>query len=175
MPNRATLEAEFERLFKKNYNRLFYFALDWVEDTEAAKDIVSEMFSEVWRQYERLRKEQNIESYLFRSVRNRSINYLKHKSVENQYLQSMLSMKEEIIEEDIHSHEENLQLIETVMESFTPQTHFIFKQCYFEGKKYKEIADLLNISVSAVHKHMHKAFVAFRKAFAEKEKSNTKR
>ena len=80
---RTIWETEFEELFKKNYSPLFYNALDWVEDAEAAKDIVSELFSEVWSQYEHLRKEK-IESYLFRSVRNRSINYLKHKSVETQ-------------------------------------------------------------------------------------------
>lgn len=171
MPNRAIWEAEFEELFKKNYSRLFYCALDWVEDSEAAKDIVSEMFAEAWKQYERLRNE-NIEGYLFRSIRNRSINYLKHKSVEMQYQQSFSYQKEEIIDEDPIAHEENLQLIEEVIKGFTPQTRFIFEQCYFEGKKYQELADLMNISASAVHKHMNKAFATFRKVFAEKEKNN---
>lgn len=169
MAVRTIWETEFEELFKKNYSPLFYSALDWVEDVEAAKDIVSELFSEVWNQYERLREEK-IESYLFRSVRNRSINYLKHKSVETQYQQSFLEMKEEFIDEDTTAHEENLHLIDLVMESFTPQTRFIFEQCYFEGKKYQEIAILLNISASAVHKHMNKAFATFRKVFAEKGK-----
>lgn len=47
MSNRAIWETEFEDLFKKNYSRLFYCALDWVEDSEVAKDIVSELFSEI--------------------------------------------------------------------------------------------------------------------------------
>lgn len=57
MAMRTIWETEFEELFKKNYSPLFYNALDWVEDAEAAKDIVSELFSEVWSQYEHLRKE----------------------------------------------------------------------------------------------------------------------
>ncbi|SDH06673.1 RNA polymerase sigma-70 factor [Bacteroides ovatus] len=169
---RTIWETEFEELFKKNYSPLFYNALDWVEDAEAAKDIVSELFSEVWSQYEHLRKEK-IESYLFRSVRNRSINYLKHKSVETQYQQSFLEMKEEFIDEDAATHEENLCLIDLVIRNFTPQTRFIFEQCYFEGKKYQEIAELMNISASTVHKHMSKAFATFRKVFAEKKKKET--
>ncbi len=172
MSNRAQWETEFEDLFKKNYSRLFYCALDWVEDSEAAKDIVSELFSEVWNQYERLRNEK-IEAYLYRSVRNRSINYLKHKAVVIQHQQSFLSMKEEFIDEDAAAHEENLQLIDSTLEQFTPQTRFIFEQCYFKGKKYQEVADLMGISSSAVHKHMNKAFAIFRKAFAEKEKKDS--
>ena len=55
------------------------------------------------------------------------------------------------------------------MDGFTPQTRFIFEQCYFEGKTDQELASLMNISVSAVHKHMNKAFAAFRKAFLGKK------
>lgn len=171
MPNRATWEREFEELFKENYSRLFYCALDWVEDVEAAKDIVSELFSEVWSQYERLREER-IEGYMYRSVRNRSVNYLRHKTVETQYRQLFISMKETVVEEDESAHEENLRLIDKVMNGFTPQTRFIFEQCYFEGKTYQEMAVLMNISASAVHKHMNKAFAAFRKAFGVKKETS---
>lgn len=162
------LEREFEELFKANYSRLFYCALDWVEDAEAAKDIVSDLFEEVWGQYERLR-EKRMDAYLYRSVRNRSVNYLRHKAVEAQYRQSFFQMRETVIEEDNSVHEENLRLIGKVMDCFTPQTRFIFEQCYFEGKTYQEMAVLMNVSVSAVHKHMNKAFAAFRKAFSEKK------
>jgi len=170
MPNRTIWEREFEELFKANYSGLFYCAFDWVEDTEAAKDIVSELFGDVWNKYERLREE-HIEAYLYKAVRNRCVNYLRHKIVETQYQQLFLSMKEAAVDEDTLAHEENLKLIDKVMESFTPQTRFIFEQCYFEGKTYREMAVLMNISVSAVHKHMNKAFAAFRKAFAGKKES----
>ena len=168
MPNRAAWEREFEELFKANYSRLFYCALDLVEDTVAAKDIVSELFGDLWNQYERLRGER-IEAYLYRAVRNRSVNYLRHKAVETQYQQLFLLIKETTVEEDELAHEENLKLIDKVMDGFTPQTRIIIEQCYFEGKTYQELASLMNISVSAVHKHMNKAFAAFRKAFLGKK------
>lgn len=170
MPNRAGNEREFEELFKANYPRLFYCALDWVEDTEVAKDIVSDVFGDVWHQYERLREER-MEAYLYRAVRNRSVNYLRHKAVELQYQQLFLSMKEDVVENDIWAHEENLKRIEEVINGFTPQTRFIFEQCYFEGMSYQEMATLMHISVSAVHKHMNKAFAAFRKVFGNKTDS----
>ena len=170
MHEAAHIENEFGELFKKNHSRLFYYALDWVEDTEAAKDLVSETFYETWKQYERLRQTavgEQMEAYLFRTLRNRAINHLKHKSIEIQYQQQFLQVKEEAIDEDINAHEEHLQLIEQTLNSLSAQTRFIFEQCYYEGKKYQELADLMGISPSAIHKHMNKAFTAFRKAFEQ--------
>lgn len=174
---RKEIEKEFEDLFKKNYPRLFYYALDWVEDSEAAKDLTSEAFGEVWKQYSRIRNEEGgkyVESYLFKTLKNKSINYLRHKSIEAQYQQQMLQTKEEAIDEDISIHEERLQLIEKVMDNMSPQTRFIFEQCFFEGKKYQEIADVLGVSSSAIHKHMHKAFTSFREAFDKNKKELNK-
>ena len=72
------LTRQFEELFKKNYSKLYYVALDWVENEESAKDLVNDLFAELWKQYERLQDE-NVEGYLFQSLRNRCINYLKKK------------------------------------------------------------------------------------------------
>lgn len=177
MQSRNTIEKEFEELFKQNYSRLFYSSLDWVEDAETAKDLVSETFCEIWKQYKRLRLIENgkyIEAYLFRTLRNKSINYLKHKSIETQYQQIRLQAKEEAIDEDEETHEENLLLIEQTMNNLPAQTRFIFEQCHYEGKKYQELADLMGISASAIHKHMNKAFTAFREAFAQANKSKKK-
>ena len=85
-------EKEFEELFKKNYSKLFYYALDWVEDSEVAKDIVSELFGDTWRRYERLRNER-IEAYLYRSVHNLCINYLRDKQVEMKYQQEVIEKR----------------------------------------------------------------------------------
>lgn len=41
-------EKAFEELFRKNYSRAFYYALDWVGDEETAKDVVGDCFGEIW-------------------------------------------------------------------------------------------------------------------------------
>lgn len=50
-----SLQNEFGELYKSNYARLFYCAFDIVNDEEWAKDIVSDVFSRAWMDYERLR------------------------------------------------------------------------------------------------------------------------
>lgn len=166
--DRHTFEQEFEALFRKNYDRLYYTACDWVEDAEVARDVVSDVFGELWVHYERLRNE-NLDVYLFRSVRNRCMNHLRHKVIEGKYQDYFLAMKVEAMDEDEAEREARLREIDRVMDSFTSQTRFIFEQCYFEGRKYKEVGDELNISVSAVHKHMNKAFAMLRAVFNKKK------
>ncbi|HCC87224.1 MAG TPA: hypothetical protein DEQ17_03050 [Prevotella sp.] len=68
--------AEFERLYKDNYSRLFYCSFDIVGDEEWAKDIVGDVFSRAWDDFSRLRNT-NIPSYLFVMVRNRSIDHVR--------------------------------------------------------------------------------------------------
>ena len=162
----AFLEREFEELFKTNYSRLFYCAYDLVGDTEIAKDIVGDVFGETWGQYLRLREER-IEAYLYRSVRNRSIDYLRHKSIEQQYQQAFLEQEKEW-EEDAESIEEDIVYMRKVLATFSSQTRLIFEQCYFRGKKYKEVAEAMNLSEAAIHKHMVKAFAILRKEFKNK-------
>lgn len=173
MGSGGVYDREFEELFKENYSRLFYYALDYVEDEEAAKDIVSEVFSDIWENYAQLRGI-SIRSYMARAVKNRSINYLRHQTVDQNYRASVIRTKTEAFEDSLDAQEEKLQLIEKVMESFTPQTRTVFENCYLNGKKYKELADELNISVSAVNKHMTKALAAFRAAFAKKTEKRSR-
>ena len=161
---------QFEELFRKNYSRLYYVALDWVEDEEAAKDLVNDLFAELWRQYERL-QHVNVEAYLFQSLRNRCINYLKHRRVEQEYRERVLAEKQAVIDENPEVHEARLKVIEQTLERMNPQTRWVFEQCYFEGRHYQEVAGQLEVSVSTIHKRMTQAFAAFRAAFGRDKKT----
>ena len=56
MLKRLKYGKEFERLFAEYYNRMYYRAYHYVNDTEISKDIVSDAFGYVWEHYEALRK-----------------------------------------------------------------------------------------------------------------------
>ena len=172
MSKRTDLEHEFEELFQTNYSRLFYYALDWLEDSETAKDLVSETMSAIWQQYPSLRDIDNMQAYLFRMTRNNCINYLKHKAVESKYMQEQLAIKEKVIDESPDAHDENLRILQATIGTMPAKTRFVFEQAHFESKSYSEIAELLDISVSAVNKHISKAFQMLRDAFDKKDKKN---
>lgn len=169
MPDSNPLATEFENLFRENYSPLFYYALDWVEKEEVAKDLVSELFCDIWNDFS-AHRDKNLKAYLYSALRNRCLNYLRHLVVEQEYQRQMLRQKEDIIGDDPKEHEAQLQVIDRTLESLTPRTRFVFVQCYLEDHSYKEVAAMLGISVAAVHKHISAAFNKFREAFKVKKK-----
>lgn len=163
------IEKEFEELFKKNYSQLFYCAYDVVKDSETAKDIVNDVFSDTWADYARLRKER-VEAYLFRSVRNRCIDYLRHEEIVLQYQAVFLEAgKEWENEEEEDFQEEDIAYMRRILSELPPRTRLIFEQCYFFGKKYKEVAAAMELSEAAIHKHMVKTFAVLREKFKERK------
>lgn len=163
-----TNKQRFEALFKKNYQSLFYCAFDIVADEEAAKDIVSDIFTELWEDFANKQKE-NMDAYLNRTVRNRAIDFLRHQTVKRRY-EELFLQEEQSWEETEDEQEEKIQRIYTIMDSLTPKTREVLELSYFKGKKYQEVADELHMSVSAVHKHIVQAFSTFRKDFLGNKK-----
>lgn len=155
-------EKEFEILFRENYSRLYYYALDWVEDEDVAKDLVSELFGDLWAQYSQWSPD-NSKAYLNRAIRNRCLNYLKYKANEQNMLQAYIEEKKAVIDSDTSSQEELMKRVEEVMDSLSPKTRFIVEQCYIGGKKYSEFAVLMDTTSGMVHKHISKALALFRK------------
>ena len=82
--------AAFRLLYKNYYKALVCYAITIVGDSESAEDIVQELFSTIWEKKMFFRSLASFRVYLYNSVRNASLDYLKHKDVEGNYLQKML-------------------------------------------------------------------------------------
>lgn len=82
--------AAFRLLYKNYYKALVCYAITIVGDSESAEDIVQELFSTIWEKKMLFRSLASFRAYLYNSVRNASLDYLKHKDVEGSYLQKML-------------------------------------------------------------------------------------
>lgn len=160
-------EIEFERLFRDNYSQLFYSALDFVEDADEAKDIVSDACMEVWQRYDQLRSS-NAANYLFMSVRNKAINALRHHAVERHYRDEMIKAREEAAATEPSLHEERMASVEKVVATMPVQTQRVFNLCCISDYSYKETAQKLGVSVSAVHKHVSRALARLREELSEK-------
>jgi len=170
----AQIRKDYEELFKTNYSRLFYCALDLVDDAETAKDIVGDACCETWRRIDAITvpdSKNGLLAYMFNAVRNRAINHLRHQAVEYAYLKDALMAGEYMATESVAEHEARLERLFATLESFSPQTKRVFEMCWFDGYKYQDAARELGVSVSAIHKHVSKAFAAFRKAFGVKKAS----
>ena len=129
---------EFEELYTGNYSRLYYYAYQFLNDAEVSRDVVNDAFEYVWKNYENFRK-MNVVAILFQSVRNKSIDTFRHNKVEENYVTLYSRM---FSEEDVGVDEENekMERIYKVLDSLSPQTRHIMEECYFNRKKYAEVA-----------------------------------
>ena len=104
--------------------------------------------------------------YLYNSVRNASLDYLKHKNIEGSYLQKMLDTHPvyrtgEEDEEGIFSAEVYRQLCETI-DALPERCREVFLM-YMEGKKNEEVATALHVSIETVKTQKKRAMSILRK------------
>lgn len=85
MKGTSITKPNFEKLFREYYSRLYYFAYDFTEDIEVSKDIVSDVLLAVWNNKEHIEADKVV-GYLFVSVRNQSLNYVKRNRLATDYI-----------------------------------------------------------------------------------------
>lgn len=161
------IQDNFRILFRDTYPNLVRIALFYVHDPAVAEDITQEVFTKLWEQRRMLNKIGDIKKYLQHSIRNSSLNHLKHQRVVNKYQQEYIRQAAE--EEE--GPEEYLQLVQKLLEQLPQKRREVLELSIVEAKSYTEIADTLNISINTVKDHIKKAY-AFLREKANKEVSD---
>lgn len=163
----------FQQFFEEIYPRMMSLACRFVDD-DVAKDMVQEAFTSLWEQKEIL-KVSNILSYLYKSVQNNCLNYIKHNKVVANYESRMriaeariqylneMSDENDILRE--LEHKDIQVALESALNKLPPKCKEAFMLCYFEELNYKEIAQVMNISHRTVEVHVQKALKQLKKDF----------
>lgn len=156
-------ENNFNELFQQYYKKLLFFAMQMVCDEQDCHDIVSNVFEDLWNSRENI-KTDTARQFLYTSVRNRSIDYLRRKRHRLLYLQMQMKLSEDVINNDSFAErEEREMIVRKVLESLDVQTRTILKMCYIEGLTYKEAAERLSVSISTIKKYMVRALKTIKK------------
>ena len=100
----------FERFYNLYYDQVFRFAYYCLGEKEACREVVTDVFFSVWQSRKRLKDIDNIDTYLYISVRNESFRFqARNKDLNRVSLNELLPLMEE---EDEGSPEEHLELKE---------------------------------------------------------------
>jgi len=141
-----------------------YFAKQYIYDIEASKNIVQDVFTELWDKRNTLKEETNLNAWLFTVTKNKSlkiISHLKSQKNYNSYLKSRQLDINYIALNDFNTSNfvfEELQVqINAVLEKLSPACRKVFEMSRFEDRKNKEIAEELNLSIKTVEAHISKA------------------
>lgn len=166
-------ETIFEGLYYKYSDRLYNFAFRFVSDEHTAQDIVHEAYGTLWEKFEG--KESDAwQALLFRIVRNRSIDTLRHQS--SLRIVSLTDSFRNVCDEGLYQmdfavndsdrktiYDELTANIHSIMGKLPDRCREVFMMSRFQNMKNREIAEALKISEKAVEKHIHKALTVFRK------------
>ncbi len=158
-------KGSFELLFRKFFPALMAFARKFLPDEDDAREVVHNVFINLWEKRESMDTSTSLKSYLFRSVHNRSLNVIRdRKKFSSEEVPDLAS------EVDVESQMDAMELedkINKVIEGLPEKCREIFEMSRFEGLKYTEIAEKLNISVKTVENQMSKALKILRKKLAD--------
>ena len=150
--------AAFRLLYKSYYKGLVCYAMRLIELSEPAEDIVQELFSNIWAKKMVFQSLVSFKVYLYNSVRNASLDYLKHKNIEGSYLQKML---------DAHpvyrtGEEDEEGFFSETIDALPERCREVFLM-YMEGKKNEEVATALHVSIETVKTQKKRAMSILRK------------
>lgn len=159
-PTALSVKENFDSIYINNFSRLFLFAKEYVLFDEEAENIVQDIFLMLWEKREALRVDVSLTAYLFTLVKNKCIDFLRHQMVEQMYSENVkheyneeLNVKLFALESFDHnfSSEEDIEtLLRNAIDKLPERCRMIFIKSRIEGKKYKEIAEELNLSVNTV-------------------------
>lgn len=157
-------KSSFEQVYRYYYPRLIYFARQYLFDVEASKNIVHDVFTELWDKRNTLRSDTNLNAWLFTVTKNKSLKTISHlKSQQNydNYIRiRLLDVNYKALTDFDTSNlvfEELQTLIQVALDKLPPACRKVFEMSRFEDKKNKEIAEELNLSIKTVEAQISKA------------------
>lgn len=152
-------QGAFEQVFRMFYMPLCDYAVMILGDQAEAEDVVQDLFTYLWKSRQEIRVQESVKSYLFTSVRFRALNVLKHKMIERKHGASLMAFIEDLQNSDYSEEEmQRVEQIKEILQTLPAQCRTVFTMSCLDGKKYKEIADELGISVNTVKSHVMKAY-----------------
>ena len=147
----------FNEIFKFYYPGMVSYAKTLVHNREVALDLIQELFLNLWKNRKTITSINNLSTYLYTSLKFNAQHYMQSPRIK---AETFLDENYEILSldylnpEDIAVQKENLKTIEETINSLPAKCRLIFRLIKEEGLKYKDVANLLGISVKTVANHM---------------------
>jgi RNA polymerase sigma-70 factor (ECF subfamily) len=163
-------EKAFEYFFKTYFEQLYQYAFQITKEQFQSEEIVEDTFVMLWEKRKQIDLHGTSKSYLFRMVYNQCLNYFKHKKVGDKYKEFFLYHQPVSDFPDSFSgfpletliNQEFQEILEQSIQKLPDQCRQIFTMSRLEGRKNKEIADLLGISVNTVKTQLLRGLKAVR-------------
>lgn len=149
----------FETLFRKYCQKLIDFSYLYLKDKSMAENVVQDIFLKIWKNKTNLNPTYSIKSYLYTSVKNESLKIIRHLQIVQAHEQNQSN--NDLFEkspEEILTEKEQINIVRQAIYSLSEKSRIVFSMSKYEKLTYREIAEILNISIKTVETHMGRAF-----------------
>jgi len=150
-------QKAYSKLFLHFYKPLTHFAVSLVKNKEAAEEIFSDVMLKVWDIGAALEKIENLSTYLFIAIKNTALNYLSryHKAkfvditqVDIDLLQAYDPQQDECLKIELK------HTMAASIKALPPKCQLVYLLIKEYGLSYKQVAEIVGISVNTVEGHM---------------------
>jgi len=161
-------EDAFELLFKEYYEQLTRFSWRFVKCKAVAEGLVQDIYSDLWENRENLELTGCIRPYLYKVVKNHSLNHIKHQEVQNKYDPMWMDQKEVSMNnyEKEYRKEQIRKAVQQAVEKLPERSRMTYKLHRHDGLTYKEIAEIMDVSVKTVESQMTRTLKLLREQLA---------
>jgi len=150
-------QKKFRQLMELTSDELLWFAIGFLKNKEISEEIVSDVYVNIWNNRTQLESIINLKSYLFICVRNGCLSHLR--KAKNEKIVSIDSVKEFRFipvegPEDSLIEKEIIEQIYAATETLPCKCKLVFTLAKINGLKYREIAEMLEITEKTVNNHL---------------------
>ena len=169
-------QRRFRQLMELTSDDLLHFAISFIGDKETSEEIVSDVYVKIWKNRGELHNIQNLKSYLFISVKNGCLSYLRKKKNEKIVLldeykdfhfQQVSGPDNELIDN------ETIKNIYKAIDTLPPKCKMAFTLAKINGLKHREIAEVMDVSEKTVNNHLVAAVKKITELLGVKKKNKS--
>ena len=154
-------QKAFSVFFDHYYPRLFSFCLQFVKLPSGAEEVVSDVIFNLLKDKKRLKKIEKINAYLYKSVKNKSLSWLRDQK-KNLKFESIEQAEDYIIDESdnivmLPVDQEVYKLLDSAVSKLPAQRQMVYRLVREDGLLKEEVAELLALSIRTIEKHLELA------------------
>ena len=164
MEPKPVLHPAFDLVFDKYKKRIYAYVLTIVKSDFTAEEITQEIFIKLWLCQDKLPTINNLDGFIFKTVRNHALNHLRKAACNDRLLKEILKYiipEQNNIDDRLITADYQL-LLQEALNKLSPQRRLVYELSRNKGLNYEEIAAQLNLSRNTVKNHIVSALKQIR-------------
>jgi RNA polymerase sigma-70 factor (ECF subfamily) len=157
-------EVAFEKIYRSYSPRLFAKLLRLVKTVSQSEEILQEVFIKIWEYRSSIDLEKSFNAFVFKVAENKVYDFYR-KTTRDQRLKTQLmsiATEDDLALKDFINNEEKLALLQNAVAMLPITRQQVFRLVKLERRSYKEVSEMLGISLSTISDHIVKATKSIR-------------